>query len=469
MEAVKAALLVFLLAWPSVVSANPPAWAKAVKTTVTKTADSEDVIVEVNGVKAGRRQDATGVYDLVWERDPTLLGLKHRLHPHKVTKVFPAERDPLSAPAILGDAVAAPASQADPAPVVVDVNMLYSAAALVKIGGPTKIDAFAALSCALATQSYANSGLGWITFRCLGPFQTAYNEATDGNALDWMAGPVGNAEIQQRYGQTGADLSHMVTTNGACGQGYMTVTASYALSMSEWDCTNSNLSMPHETGHNMGMHHDPANAQCGALVTKPSGLQGCASGYNYGHAWPIGAIQWRDVMSYPGAGGARVTQFSSPLVLYQGQWATGIANERDNARVAFDRAATVAGFRTPVTVPLPPPQPPGKTKAVTGQAFVTLVLSPDNSTIINGQAVVLNYTVAYRRVSDGVVTDTVNCGKPANGNCTIPLSVPGTVLYTATATAVGPGGSSAGPASDPFTKVAVTHKPSKFSNFRISQ
>ena len=62
-----------------------------------------------------------------------------------------------------------------------------------------------------------------------------------------------------------------------------------------------------------------------------------------------------------------------------------------------------------------------------------------------------------------------NCGKPANGNCTIPLSVPGTVLYTATATAVGPGGSSAGPASDPFTKTAVTHKPSKFSNFRISQ
>jgi len=111
----------------AVLAQGPPSWAHNVKTTVTKTADSEEVVVEVDGVQAGRRQDKDGVYELVWERDPRALGLKHRLHPHKITTPFPPELDPIAPPA--AEIPDAPLAAADPAPVVIDVNYFYTAGA----------------------------------------------------------------------------------------------------------------------------------------------------------------------------------------------------------------------------------------------------------------------------------------------------------------------------------------------------
>jgi hypothetical protein len=329
-----------------------------VKTTVTKSADSEEVVVEVDGVKAGRRQDATGIYSLVWERDPRALGLKHRLHPHKITKEFPAEMDPIAPPSsgVVGDA---PITAADPTPIVIDVNYMYTAAAAAAAGGVDKMPAFMSLSCALANETYANSGLGYITWRCFGPFKTAYVENSAQSAIYWGKDPAGGTtEVAKYYALTGADLTHYVVTNNSCGIGYMfTFAGTYALSQSERSCTNDNLTFPHETGHNIGYEHDPANADCGTLVLKPSGLMGCASGYNYGHAFPVGAIKWRTIMSYPAAGGKRISQISNPNILYMGLYPTGIANERDNARVAVTNAPLVSAFRTPV---VPTGRPPSK-------------------------------------------------------------------------------------------------------------
>lgn len=332
--------------------AAPPPWAKNVKTDVTKTADSEEVVVEVDGVKAGRRQDKTGLYDLVWERDPTTLGFGHRLHPHKITKVFPNEREPIPAPHETGPVRDVPTASPDN-PVVIDVNIYYSANAGVRVpGGESGMPAFAQLTCALANQTYANSGLPYITFRCFGPFKVSYVEGAN-DALAWMSRlPTatttgGQPEIQQRFMETGADLGHLVTNDGACGLGYLTSGLSTSISQSEWDCTNSNLSGPHEMGHNIGFHHDPATVGC-TTISPTSGLPFCSGSFNYGHAWPIGAVQWRTIMAYPGAGGTRITQISNPNILYQGQWPTGIANERDNARVAVGRAPVVAAFRTAV-------------------------------------------------------------------------------------------------------------------------
>jgi hypothetical protein len=361
-------VLLFLVASPA--WAAPPPWAKNVKTTVTKDADFEEVVVEVDGVKAGLRTDHGRRYDLVWERDLKTLGLGHRLHAHAITKVFPNERDPVPTPGAhdlsLRDI---PTTAADHAPVVIDVNYFYTASAAAARGGEQNMPAFAALSCAIANQAYANSGLGWITMRCLGPWLTTYKEATDGDPLTWMyysLNPPNDHTSPNYHGNqfqatrtlTGADMSHMVATNNACGVGYINAGITTALSMSEQSCTNANLTFPHETGHVIGYNHEPANAQCGTLVLKPSGLMGCPSGYNYGHSWPIGAVQWRDVMAYPAAGGTRITQFSNPRVLYQGQYPTGVVDERDNARIAEVRAPVVAAFGTPTTTTHKPPSRP---------------------------------------------------------------------------------------------------------------
>jgi hypothetical protein len=450
-------LALALLASP--VYADPPPWAHDVKKTVTKDFDFEEVVVEVDGVKAGYRYDHGRRYDLLWERDPKALGLRHRLHAHEVTKVFPAERDPIVAPDAL-PAVADPLAVADLTPVVIDVNYFYTAQVAAAQGGEANMAAFAALTCELSNQTYANSGLGHITWRCLGPFKAAYADTTNlDDALAWMsAGGGGAADIAAKYVLTGADLSHLVINSGggSCGLGYINSGTGTALSTSDRTCVNSNLSGPHEMGHNMGFHHDPATVGC-TTISPTSGVPYCNGSYNYGHSWPIGAPKWRSIMAYPGAGGTRITQISNPNVINNG-FPTGIPNERDNARVAVARAPIVSQFRfSPGTFPVP--RPPGQTGVLTGRTYVTIALSPDDLATFNGTLVITNYTVAFRRVSDGVVTDTVNCGKPQNGNCTIPLTVPGTVLYTATAAAIGPGGSSAGPPSGPFTKQLVTPAP----------
>jgi len=231
---------------------------------------------------------------------------------------------------------------------VIDVNYMYTAGAAAGWGGEANVPAQMALSCALANQTYANSGLGYITFRCFGPFKTAYVENTQ-TAIEWAKNdPTGITELAQHLTMTGADLTHYVVTNNGCGLGYLFAGTNWAVSQSERSCTNANLTFPHETGHNIGYNHEPANAGCGVLVTKPSGLLGCANGYNYGHAFPIGAIKWRTIMAYPQAGGTRITQISSPNVLYQGLYPTGIVNERDNVRVAIANAPAVSAYRTAV-------------------------------------------------------------------------------------------------------------------------
>jgi len=341
--------------------AVPPPWAHNVKKTVTKDFDFEEIVVEVDGVKAGYRYDHGKRFDLVWERDPKTLGLTKRLHAHEIIRKFPAELDPILPPGThpISLADVPPSVVADTTPRVIDINYFYTTAAAARIGGDASMPAFAALSCELTNQSYANSGLSYITFRCLGPFKASYPDTTNlSDALNWMRGPTGSPEITAKAALTGADLSHMVIgiAGGMCGLGYLnSPDPSWGLSTSDIGCANSNLSFPHETGHNVGMNHDPANTGC-TLVLKPSGLMGCNdSTYNYGHSFPIGAVKWRTFMAYPGAGGTRITIESSPNVLYQGLYPTGIVNERDNVRIAVARASVVAAFRTAVVASHRPP------------------------------------------------------------------------------------------------------------------
>ena len=89
-------------------------------------------------------------------------------------------------------------------------------------------------------------------------------------------------------------------------------------------CLNDQTLM-HELGHNLGAQHDPANAQPPSQALFP---------YSFGH-FKTGS--WRTIMSYSTECGGefgcpRIDHISNPNISFNGD-PTGIANQRDNARV----------------------------------------------------------------------------------------------------------------------------------------
>jgi len=138
-----------------------------------------------------------------------------------------------------------------------------------------------------------------------------------------------------------ADVVTILTTdNDACGLGYLMGSGSvgsgfesFAYNVVLWSCANGNLSMAHEIGHNMGVHHDRANA----------GGSSPAFTYAYGYAVPGLA---RDVMAYPCASNCpRLAIYSTPLDNFPGTATTAGTATEDNARALDNTSLVVANFR----------------------------------------------------------------------------------------------------------------------------
>lgn len=90
--------------------------------------------------------------------------------------------------------------------------------------------------------------------------------------------------------------------------------------------------------------------------------------------------------------------------------------------------------------------------------------SADHNTVVNGTAVLTRYDAVVKKAADGTVVTTKDCGKPASAptlTCALPNGLPGNTSLTVTMVAVGPGGSTAGPASDPFANLASPAAPGK--------
>jgi len=102
------------------------------------------------------------------------------------------------------------------------------------------------------------------------------------------------------------------------------------------------------------------------------------------------------------------------------------------------------------------------TLGAAGPTTVTFPASPDHTTVVNGVTVLASYRVD---VFGGASTLSKDCGKPTvvagNVTCPLPTGLPNNVALTVKAVAVGPGGESAGPASDPFANMAAPAAPGK--------
>jgi hypothetical protein len=242
-------------------------------------------------------------------------------------------------------AVAVPGAAAPPpvlldpgAPTTIDVAFFYTAAARAAGGGTAALQAELVLRLANANAANVASGVGQ-RFRAVHMAETSYAETGSSDDLGrFQDGTDGYMdEVHAARAIHGADLMCLITnptTLQYCGIGFLMQTLSptfgrFAFSVSVRSCLGGHT-LTHEMGHNLGCHHDRANA--GPAL------------FPYSYGFRTSDNNYRTIMAY--APGTRVNVWSSPLVQHLG-YTMGVPDREDNARSLNDaRPATSQFFAT---------------------------------------------------------------------------------------------------------------------------
>jgi len=237
--------------------------------------------------------------------------------------------NPEREPVLIEDDRAAPARGGDN-PINTRILIVYDQIAESSVAD---MAAHAAALVESANTSYANSDISVLRLELAG-IQEVENRPTGDSGITLR-------QLTNRYDTTfdivhsvrdalDADIvAHLTDLSGVCGRGWLSPDNSgFAFSTTDINCGLSNLSFAHEVGHNQGCAHDPDNA--GSSYAS----------YGFGHRWD--SNRYRSVMSY--SPGSRLMYFSNPDVLHNG-FPTGIANQRDNARVLESTSLGIANNR----------------------------------------------------------------------------------------------------------------------------
>lgn len=199
--------------------------------------------------------------------------------------------------------------------------------------------------------------------------------------------------------QYGADIVVLLTATGQyCGIAYwIEVPSSDAFAISRNDCSVGNYTFAHEIGHLIGGRHDNDPA---------SSPRAYAHGYVYSPAY------WRTVMAVVQSGINRIPYWSNPNKTYGGV-AMGTSNWNDNARVWENRAATVAGFKTP---PVPAPSTPVGVTITNAGSWGNPIIDWDD----NPEPDIDYYEVwrQQKRLSDGYIFPPVHIASPSSSTYT---------------------------------------------------
>ena len=281
----------------------------------------------------------------------------------KAAQLYPPELPPrpVFQPAPIASLLAPPESAQD-VPVdsgrLIDIMVVWTPAAQSAAGGLVAMQNLAQAAVDSANAAYLNSGVAQ-RLRLVHREQVAYTERTVcgtppqssdafGCALDDLTDSGdGQMEVVHTLRNThGADLVALLIHDSAfCGLAWLPTMPSSGLgfSVTAWNCAVGNKSFAHELGHNMGAHHDPANAS--GSGPKP---------FNKGFISPLS--NWRTVMAYsaPCGGCTRLNYFSNPKLTYQG-FAMGTAAVSNNAHVLNFTSKPIANYRpTSALHPVPP-------------------------------------------------------------------------------------------------------------------
>jgi len=320
---------------------------------------SQMVLTQYRGTVTGTLQYGAAIYELVPE---TGGGSAHVLY-----RVDESRLPPMSEPVVVegGDTLAATtdatSATGDATGIVVDLMIVYTPASRSKYGlASLESQVLGAVSG--ANQAYLNSNidlslnvvyLGEVSYTETGDMTQALSalQSTSDGKMD---------EVHRLRDQYGADLVMLIDEDSNwCGYAYTMKTIStsfapYGFSVVRSGCL-SNLSLPHELGHNMGSQHDRDSASNTGAYAYSYAYRRCVSD----------GTGFRTVMAYPCSGANRVLYFSDPYVTYNG-YPTGIAYETDastsaeNARSMRNTMSTVAALRsaagstTTPTVPTAP-------------------------------------------------------------------------------------------------------------------
>jgi len=222
----------------------------------------------------------------------------------------------------------------------------YTPAARQAAGGTSAMNSLIALAVRESNTGYSNSNVTQ-RMRLVHTVEVQYSETgfNWATTLDRLTNTSDGFmdEVHTLRDTYGADAVVLLVNDTAfCGQAWLMSTVSnsfktFAFSVVSRICAAGNYSFAHELGHNMGSHHDRANADGPAAYP-----------YSYGYQAPDNAF--RTIMAYNcgGAGCPRVNYWSNPEMTFGGQ-PMGIdyllPNSADNRRSLNNTAFTVANFR----------------------------------------------------------------------------------------------------------------------------
>ena len=239
---------------------------------------------------------------------------------------------------------------------VIDVMVVYTDDARARVGGTSQMQNLINLAVSETNTGYQRSGIT-TPMRLVHSAEVNYDESIMATSTGWSTalseltnrdGKIDNVhDLRDSYG---ADLVVMIVNSTTyCGIGWL-MTPNYqkdsvGFSLVSQNCATGYYSFAHETGHNMGAHHDRNNASGTAMYS-----------YSYGYQAPDASF--RTIMAYNCSSGCtRVNQWSNPEVFYNNQ-PTGVLstapNSADNRMTLNNTAPIVANFRSSKVTPTAP-------------------------------------------------------------------------------------------------------------------
>mgnify|MGYP001472130099 CR=1 FL=1 len=297
-------------------------------------------------------------------------------------------------------AVAAPASfdasiegaQADDGSII-DVLVVYTAAARAAQGGTSAMESLIASAIASTNQSYANSGVTQ-RLQLAGQAELVYSESGDMSTdLGRLAGTSDGFidDVHALRDAAYADEVVLLIESGQyCGIAYVQETvaswfAPWAFAVVARNCAVSNYSFAHELGHNMGAQHDWF-------------VDNSTVPYTFAHGYVNASARWRTIMAYnnkcsaQGFNCTRLNYWSDPTRSYSGA-PMGVAGgtntscalgdvsaplcDADNHLTLNNTAYTVANFRVrPAVATATPSRTPTRTPTPTATATRTPTVTP---------------------------------------------------------------------------------------------
>jgi peptidyl-Asp metalloendopeptidase len=242
---------------------------------------------------------------------------------------------------------------------IIDVLVVYTPNARQNAGGDAGMQTRILNAVTAVNQAYLNSG---IDIR-LNLVHTALTDYVETNALSTSRARLLDTtdgymdEVHILRNQYGADLVVLVSTDtDACSVSAVmnrlsTGFAASALAVVRDGCLSTG-SLAHAVGHMQGNAHNPESSAVAGVHPDAYGYRVCG--------------KFRDIMSYACNNEPRISYFSNPDITYDGL-ATGLPGSNDTARSMNATAATVANFRSSLTVTMIP-NPPGNLTATASVA-----------------------------------------------------------------------------------------------------